>query len=343
MQVGDQLCTVRIKVVPDDGTQESVTAAYEQLVSDPEVNFFLGPTTSTLSLRARAVTESAGRILVGTTAAADSFVLGSQYTFNTLPRGSKAFDLALVVLALNGAHTISMIVHESDVVSASGCSNVDVVAASLGMHVRDRVILNNVSTTPALDAANALDFLENNNTLLSDVLVVCALNTLSLAVVDELRVREEMPGSVALFPFTGGWPVSRLRPYMIASTQWSSMARFPADDWYGSNQDFQALFKDLNGVAPDVGGITGALAPIILMNAIIGAGSLETNDVLFALSRTSMLTFAYGETAYGVGNALTASNVVLQFQLNGTTDVVAPLQAATKYVEVVHGGRARIF
>mmetsp|Transcript_43184 Transcript_43184/g.109073 ORF Transcript_43184/g.109073 Transcript_43184/m.109073 type:complete len:734 (+) Transcript_43184:161-2362(+) len=331
-QVGDQLCTVRIKVIPENGTPASVRAAYEELVNDPEVDFFLGPTTSTLSLQARAVTEAAGRILIGTTAAADAFVAGGQYTFNTLPRGSKAFDLALVVLALDRAHTISMIVHEDDALSVSGCSKVESVAASLGMTVRDRYAIRNVTDTPSQDAAAALDYLEHNNTLFSDVLVVCALNTLSIAIVDELQVRNELPNAVALFPFTGGWPVSPLRPYMLATTQWSPEARFPADDWYGSNQEFQVLFKELNGVAPDVGGMTGALAPIMLLNAILTGGSLETSDVLFALSRTSMATFAYGETTYGVDNAITASNVVLQFDQNGSSHVVAPLQAATSPV-----------
>jgi branched-chain amino acid transport system substrate-binding protein len=329
-QVGDRLCTVRMEIVSEDGTRGDVRRAYEELVaSDSQVDFLLGPTTSTLSIVAKNVSEASEKILIGTTASADAFIDNSVFTFNTLPKASKAFDLTLTVLALDGAKTISMLVQTEDAISSSGCSRVDRIASSLRMDVVGHAELIGGEVAEVV-AARAVDDLIDQGSLGADVLVVCALNTFSHAVVAELKARNILPNAVALFPFTGVWLASPLRPYMLESALWSSGAAFAPDDYYGTNADFVSLFEEMHGVTPDNGGMTGALAPMILLEAIRNADSLDTEAVRFALTRTNMDTFAYGETTYGVDNALTANMVVKQYDIDGVGSVVAPLLAAQK-------------
>lgn len=89
--------------------------------------------------------------------------------------------------------------------------------------------------------------------------------------------------------------------YLNGHDQWIDTAHFPPDKWYGSPQDFAQDFEKKFGYLPDGFSAFGAVAPLVLQEAIRSAKTLTQEGVRFALSRLDLDLF-YGRIFFSVDN-----------------------------------------
>jgi ABC-type branched-subunit amino acid transport system substrate-binding protein len=101
--------TFAIKSMEDYGNATIVRQNYQTMVADPDINFFLGPVSSPLSAAAKAITEPAGRLLLGTKVGSASFYTGAEFSYSVTTSPPRYATTTFPEFRINGIRKIVLV------------------------------------------------------------------------------------------------------------------------------------------------------------------------------------------------------------------------------------------
>jgi 7 transmembrane sweet-taste receptor of 3 GCPR/Periplasmic binding protein len=184
------------------------------------------------------------------------------------------------------------------------------------------------ATKVGAEAAAAIDAaVAEMQQLKPDLVMVCGFPVAAEYLLRSAHAVGYMPQAFLSTPL-GSWshvpPI--LGDYQLGSVQWHSLVRYRSDpDLMGDAANFVATFQSLLGYTPVDYNAFGAIAPLLLVEAVRNARSLAPDEVQFQLGRLDLATF-YGRVRFSVDRLSLVDPVILQ-ALNGTLLPVGPPRA----------------
>jgi len=311
----------------DESDPDTVSVLTERLIIEDEVDFILGPYSSSLTQVASVITEREDIIMVeGNGASETLFERGFQNLFAVLTPAGSYTRSGIELAAANGA-TTAVVAYEDTAFPTSVAEGALIWLEENGIEVLA------VETYP-LDVTDVTAMFTRFRDLDPDLFVGGGhFNDAVLF----LSTAEELGFSPDSFLITVGpsnptfvEEMGEDSNYVLGASQWESSLAYE-DAYFGSAGDYAVRYEEAFGIAPSYQAAESTATALVLHLAIEAAASLETADVRQALLDMDIVTF-YGpinfdETGKNVGKPM----VTIQVQ-DGEIVVVAPEDAAVAEV-----------
>ncbi|MCY3849727.1 MAG: amino acid ABC transporter substrate-binding protein [Acidimicrobiaceae bacterium] len=314
-----------VEIVYYDDESDADTAAdlVRRLIDEDDVDFLLGPYSSSLTTGSSAVSEAAGVLMVQGTASADSmYQRGFENLFGVATIASDYTKTGIESFAAQGAETAVIVHHDSPFAVAVANGAVEHFEAN-GIEVLS------VETYTG-DPTDLASIISEFARLDPDVFLGGGLYSDAVNFVDvSERVGFDPDGMlVTVGPSNPKFSeeLGDSAEGVVGPTQWEATMAYEGQ-WFGSAADYAALYESWWSEPPVYQAASATAAALALHVAVERAGSTDTEAVRSALGETEMLTF-YGPIGFderGV-NALKPMGAV-QVQ-DGAINVVAPRAAA---------------
>ena len=323
IEVGGDRYRVELVMCDDRSDPDTTAALVEQLIDEDEVDFLLGPYSSTLTQRAIEVADARGTILVeGTGASEMLFQQSYQNLFAVLTPAGNYTQSALQTLAEMGAMSV-VIAHADTLFPTSVAEGAERWAGEYGLEVLG-------VERYSQDVTDVSDILSKFKDLDPDVFVGGGYFNDALLFV---RTAEEVDFNPKAMVLTVGPSDPKFiealgedADYLIGPTQWEASMSYEGD-YFGSASDYAELYEAKWGGPPVYQAASATAAALALHLAIEAAGSLDTDAVRTALRNLDADTF-YGWISFDSTGENTAKPMgAIQIQ-NGDILVVAPANAA---------------
>jgi branched-chain amino acid transport system substrate-binding protein len=326
INVGGDLYLVDIIYYDDESDADTSTRLTEQLISEDEVDFILGPYGSSLTMATSTVTEQNQVIMIEANGAAETiFDRGYKYVFGVLSPASYYSKAAMEALHSAGAETVVVAV-EDNAFSIAINEGIKLWADELGMEIIAEELYPGGETSsaifdPIMTKFKALnpDAYINSGHLNDGIAAAASAASLGFC-----------PGAM-FFMASANFPafieeLGDVSAYAGGSTQWQSTMTYQGM-YLGTPQDFYDRYTAAYGMDPTYQAAESAAAGFVLQYAIESAGSLDTEAVRQALLDMDIMTF-YGainfdETGKNVAHAMAAGQII-----DGQFQIVWPLDAA---------------
>ena len=311
-------------VLYDDASDPDATAdLVERLIAEDEVDFLLGPYSSTLTLPAIEVADARGVILVEGNGGSESlFERGFQNLFAVLTPAGNSTQSVLQALAASGAESIA-VAHIDAIFPASVAEGAEHWAAEYGLEVLD-------VATYAPDATDVTDILARFKELSPDVVVGAVYFNDAVCFVRAAKAIDFSPKAMILTigPADPAWidEVGADAEYVLGSTQWEASMSY-AGDMFGSAADYGQRYTAKWDEPPNYQSASGTAAALALQLAIEAAGSLDADAVRASLRNLDVDTF-YGPIRFDATGKNTARPIGAVQVQDGAILVVAPASAA---------------
>ena len=323
IDVGGDMYEVELVLYDDESDAAKTAELVAKLIDEDEVDFMLGPYSSTLTQPAIEAAEERGVILVeGTGSSETLFSQGFENLFAVLTPAGDYAESALRILADLGAETVA-IAYADTLFPRSVAEGAEAWARQYGMDVlaveaypQDVADVDGiVSTFKALEP----DVFVGGGYFNDTVLFVRAAKALDFN--PKATVMTVGPTNPALIDEVGADA-----NYLIGPTQWESSMSYRGD-YFGSAADYADAYSAKWGAPPVYQAASATAAALALQLAIEAAGSLDADDVRASLRSLNADTF-YGPISFDSTGKNTAKPMgAIQIQ-DGNTPVVAPESAA---------------
>ena len=314
---------VELVMYDDESDPDTTAKLVEQLIDEDEVDFLLGPYSSTLTQSAIEVAESRGVILVeGTGASETLFEQSFTNLFAVLTPAGSYTESALRLLADQGARSV-VIAYADTLFPRSVAEGAREWAERYGMEVL-AVEAYPQDVTDVSGIVSGFKDLEpdvfiGGGYFNDTVLFVRAARELDFN--PKATVMTVGPTNPALIEEVGADA-----DYLIGPTQWESSMSYRGE-YFGSASDYAERFRKKWGDPPVYQSASSTAAALALHLAIEAAGSLEPDAVRTALRNLDASTF-YGPIKFDATGKNTAKPMgAIQIQ-DGEALVVAPANAA---------------
>lgn len=323
IKVGDDRYRVELVMYDDASDADTTADLVERLIDEDEVDFLLGPYSSTLTQSAIKVAEPRGMIMVeGTGASETLFRQEYQNLFAVLTPAGNYTQSALQALAGMGARSM-VIAYADTLFPASVAEGAQRWAAEYGMEVLG------VATYPQ-DVADVTGIVSKFKDLNPDVFVGAGyFNDAVLFTGAAKQIDFNPKATVLTVGPTNPDFIERVgedADYLIGPTQWEPSMSYRGD-YFGSASDYAERYSAKWGESPPYQTASATAAALALHLAIEAAGSLDAEAVRAALRDMNAATF-YGQISFDSTGKNTAKPMgAVQIQ-NGDARVVAPANAA---------------
>lgn len=307
MRVGNQTYNVVLDIRDDNGNNTIVDQQYASMVVDPKINFILAPAGTTLTIRARAITEAAGRLMIVAAGGGKSVYTGGSWTFQSV--GSAPYYVRSIVptMRVKGAKSIAFVYDPTGTFCADMIFGQD-------QFLNDQKIINagtwvTYSTLGAV--VNASDLLANLTSISAqlktanpDVVFGC----MSSGMWQEYLLRgmkannwtPKMYVVVPEYPQYYALVDNYTSNYMTSLTVYRPEATFAHSGVnFNDSVAYAKVFKSVYGYEPESFSALGAQQGLLLQSAIQRAGSLSQSAVRDAIRLTDLETFL-GRTTFNV-------------------------------------------
>lgn len=321
--VGEDRYRVELVMYDDEGDPDTAARLVEQLISEDQVDFLLGPYSSSLTQGTSAIAEKYDKIMVeGNGASETLFERGFQNLFAVLTPAGNYTQSALEMLAAQGAKTV-VVAYEDTAFPTSVAAGAQRWADTYGLE------LLGVETYPR-DVADVSGIMSKFKELEPDVFVGGGhFNDAILFI----RAAKELDFNPKAMVITVGPSNPKLiaevgadADYVIGPTQWEASMSYE-DPYFGTAADYAARYQDLWGDPPTYQAAESTATALALHLAIEAAGALDTASVRDALRNMDVVTF-YGPINFDeTGKNASKPMGAIQVQ-NGEILVVAPANAA---------------
>ena len=318
---------VELIMYDDKGETDTVAKLVERLIDEDEVDFLLGPYSSTLTKPAIEVAEARGVILVeGSGASETLFEPSYKNLFAVLtPAGSYA-ESALRLLADQGAKS-AVVAYADTLFPKSVAEGARQWAERYGMEVLA------VRGYPQ-DVTDVSGIVSSFKDLDPDVFVGAGYLKDAVLFVRTAKEFDFNPKATVLTvgPTDPAFveDVGVDANYLIGPTQWESSMSYEGE-YFGSASDYAERYRRKWGDPPVYQAASATAAALALHAAIEAVGSLDADAVRTALRNLDISTF-YGPIKLdSVGKNTAKSMGAAQIQ-NGEILVVAPASAAVSEV-----------
>ncbi len=323
IQIDGERYRVELIMYDDEGDPDTAARLVEKLISEDQVDFLLGPYSSSLTQSTSAIAEKYGKIMIeGNGAAEPLFERGFRNLFAVLTPAGNYTRSALQLLAEQGAKSV-VIAYEDTAFPTSVAEGAQRWAAEYGLEVLG------VETYP-VNVADVSGIMSKFKELEPDIFVGGGhFNDAVLFI----RSAKELDFNPKAMVITVGpsnptliEEVGADAEYVIGPTQWEASMSY-ADDYLGTAAEYAARYQDLWGEPPTYQAAESTATALALHLAIEQAGSLDTDAVRTALRNLDVVTF-YGPISFDEKGRNAAKPMgAIQIQ-NGEILVVAPTHAA---------------
>ncbi len=314
---------VELVMYDDESDPDTTAKLVEKLIDEDEVDFLLGPYSSTLTQSAIEVAESRGVIMVeGTGASETLFEQSFENLFAVLTPAGSYTESALRLLADQGARSV-VIAYADTLFPRSVAEGAGEWAERYGMEVL-AVEAYPQDVTDVSGIVSGFKDLEpdvfiGGGYFNDTVLFVRAARELDFN--PKATVMTVGPTNPALIEEVGAHA-----NYLIGPTQWEWSMSYRGE-YFGSAYDYSERFRKKWGALPVYQSASSTAAALALHLAIEAAGSLEPDAVRTALRNLDASTF-YGPIKFDSTGKNTAKPMgAIQIQ-DGEAPVVAPANAA---------------
>lgn len=326
INIGGDLYLIEIIYYDDESDADTATKLTEQLISEDEVNFILGPYGSSLTMATSSITEQNQIIMIEANGAAETiFDRGYKYVFGVLSPASYYSKAALEALDAAGAETLVVAV-EDNAFSIAINDGIKHWAEELGFEILAEELYPNGETSSAIFDPIMTKF----KALAPDAYINAGHLNDGIAAAASAASLGFCPGAMfymasANFPAFVG-ELGDTSTYAGGSTQWQSSMSY--DGLYlGTPQDFYERYTTAYDMEPTYQAAESAAAGFVLQYALESAGTTDTEAVRQALLDMDIVTF-YGavnfdETGKNTAHAMAAGQII-----DGQFQIVWPQEAA---------------
>ena len=323
VKIGGDRYKVELIMYDDESDPEKTAQLVERLIDDDEVDFLLGPYSSTLNASAIAAAEPRGVVMVqGTGSSETLFSQGYRNMFAVHTPAGNYTQSALRRLADAGAKSV-VIAHADALFPASVAEGAERWAAEYGMEVLA------VEKYPqgVADVSAIVSKFEGLN---PDVFVGGGYIADARLFVSTAKQLDFSPKAFVLTvgPTDPGFraDTGKDADYLVGPTQWESSMSYRGD-YFGSAADYAERFSAKYGAPPAYQSAAATAAALALHLAIEAAGSLDADPVRSALRGLDASTF-FGRIVFdSTGKNATRPMGAIQIQ-DGEVRVVAPADVA---------------
>jgi branched-chain amino acid transport system substrate-binding protein len=331
INIGGDLYNVEIIYYDDESDADTSTKLTEQLISEDEVDFILGPYGSSLTMATSTITEQHGIIMIEANGAAETiFDRGYNYVFGVLSPASYYSRAAMDALASVEAETIA-IAYEDNAFSIAIKDGILLWADELGFEIVAEEIYPNGETSSAVFDPIMTKF----KALEPDAYINAGHLNDGMAARASAKSLGFCPGA-SFFMASANFPafveeLGEASAYAGGSTQWQSTMSYDGK-YLGTPQDFYDRYTAAYDMEPTYQAAESAAAGFTLQHALESAGTTDTEAVRQALLDMDITTFFgainFDETGKNTAHAMAAGQIIDdQFQI-----VYPPEAAVTDFV-----------
>ncbi len=323
IDVDGKMHQVELIMYDDQSDPDKTRELVEKLIEEDEVDFMLGPYSSTLTQPAIEAADARGVILVeGTGASETLFEQSFQNLFAVLTPAGSYTESALRMLADLGAKSV-VIAYADTLFPKSVAEGAEAWARQYGMEALA------VEAYPQ-DVTDVSGIVSRFKALEPDVFIGGGYFNDTVLFV---RAAKELDFNPKATVMTVGPTNPELinevgadANYLIGPTQWESSMSYRGD-YFGSATDYAELYREKWDAPPVYQSASATAAALALQLAIEAAGSLDMAAVRTALRNLDADTF-YGPISFDSTGKNTGKPMgAIQIQ-DGKTFVVAPADAA---------------
>lgn len=311
----------------DESDPDTVSVLTERLIIEDEVDFILGPYSSSLTQVASVITEREDIIMVEGNGAAESlFERGFQNLFAVLTPASAYTKSGIELAAANGAQT-AVIAYEDTAFPTSVAEGAERWLEENGIELLavESYPLNVADVTAMFTRFRELDpdLFVGGGHFNDAVLFVNTAKELGFN--PDAMLITVGPSNPTFVEEMGADS-----NFVLGASQWERTLNYE-DTYFGTAEDYAVRYEERFGISPSYQAAESTATALVLHLAIEDANSLETADVRQALRDMDITTY-YGpinfdETGKNVGKPM----VTIQIQ-NGEINVVAPAEGAVAEV-----------
>lgn len=102
-----------LKVLYDNGSNAAVKTNYNALMTDPSVDFLLGPVGAEASNPISNLTNAAGRLLVGTSVGSVQFYSNKDFSYSVVTAATRCPTVAFPYFRLNHGRRVALLVSQA--------------------------------------------------------------------------------------------------------------------------------------------------------------------------------------------------------------------------------------
>ncbi|HSG41957.1 MAG TPA: amino acid ABC transporter substrate-binding protein [Anaerolineales bacterium] len=326
INVGGDLYDVELILYDDESDADTANRLIEQLISEDEVDFILGPYGSSLTIATSTITEQYGVIMIEANGAAETiFDRGYKYVFGVLSPASYYSKAAIEALDAAGAETIVVAV-EDEAFSIAINDGVLRWAEEYGLEVLAQESYPKGNTDSSLFDPIMTKFKALN----PDAYINAGHLNDGIAARASAQSLGFCPGAM-VFMASANVPafvgeLGEKAEYAVGSTQWQETMSYQGI-YLGTPQEYYERYVAMYGMDPSYQSAESTAAGFALQYALEQAGTIETEAVRQELLDMDIMTF-YGainfdETGKNVAHAMAAGQI-----LDGKFQIVWPPEAA---------------
>ncbi len=310
IRVGGELIEVELILYDDRSDPDMTAELVERLIEDDDVDFLLGPYSSTLTQAAIRVAEDRGIVMVeGTGSSEKLFEQSYENLFAVLTPAGNYTESALRMLAERGARSVA-IAYADTLFPKSVADGAQEWAMQFGMEVLA------VEPYPQ-DVADVGGIVSRFKALDPDVFVGGGYFNDTILFAGEAKAQDFNPRATVM---TVGptdpdliLEIGADADFLIGPTQWEASMVYRGEH-FGSASDYAERFRQRWGARPTYQSASATAAALALHLAIESAGSLNTSEVRDALRTMDEATF-YGPIRFDTTGKNTAKPMgVIQIQ-----------------------------
>ena len=319
-------------ILRDDETDASKSRTiYQELIDREEIDYLVGPYSSTVTLPASAVAAQNEKPMVeGGGASPEIFSQGNDWIFGLLPTANKYALSAVDMAQLQSQAPESIaILAEDDTFSQSTARGLRGKVDSAGLEL----VVDETFPTETSDLSTNLGKVRDAD---ADVLILCAHQKHAIIAAKQMESQEV---NVDMAMATVGSlndsfknEVGSNGDYMYGHSSWDSNANFE-DSVYGSTSGFVDAVKSEYDYAPDYHSAAGESVILTYVDAFERVDELTPTNVRDAIRDVELIT-AYGNIAFDDTGVINKDMLLYQWQPESGKTIVHPeavQQAAPVY------------
>ncbi|MFB6178721.1 MAG: amino acid ABC transporter substrate-binding protein [Halorientalis sp.] len=307
----------------DDGTDPSkAKSIYQELITQDDVDYLLGPYASSVTLPASAVAAANKRPMVeGGGSSPEIFRQGNDWIFGLLPTADK-YPKSTVELATAQQPTPSkaaLLVQDDTFSKFSAKGAREKIKNTSGLElVVDRTFPKKTS-----DLSTPLGQVRSND---ADILLLCAHQrhaTIAASQMESQNVNVDLAmATVGSLTDSFKKEAGKNGNYWYGPSSWATNANFD-DAVYNNTQNYVKAIKNKYDYAPDYHSAAGATVIETFVNAFEKVDKLTPENVRNAI-RNSSFTSIYGNIGFAENGVINKNMLVYQWQPDNGKTIVWP-------------------
>jgi branched-chain amino acid transport system substrate-binding protein len=313
-------------ILRDDGTDASTSKSiYQELIDRENVDYLLGPYSSTVTLPASAVAAQNQKPMVeGGGASPEIFAQGNEWIFGLLPTANKyAKSYMDMCLAQDPTPESIAILAEDDTFSQSTAEGARNKIANTDLEL----VVDQTFPTGTSDLSTNLSRVKSND---ADILLLCAHQKHNIILASQMETQglnvDAAMGTVGSLNDSFKDEVGANGNYMYGPSSWAINADFE-DPVYGATGDFVSAIESNYEYAPDYHSAAGEAVIITFVNAFQNVDEINPTSVRDQIRQAEFST-VYGTVAFDDTGVIDKNMLIYQWQPEPGLQITYPENVA---------------